>query len=250
MLQRAGLEVTRAKLGRSFLERDSRLEDRLQRRIVSTVIPQIAQGFLDDGQGRPGIVGQPTDEELAETFRASLIFLYRLLFLLYAESRAFLPIADASSLTVTLKQTREEIAACGGVSASALANRLQQAYAETDTTLFDRLSLLFRTMELFPSEARATNHACDSPARFLAEHKVSDRRLAIALDALSRDQADGTTRLEFVDYKLLDVRQLGSIHESLLGYKLCGTRIDPASRREKPRNLTEGTINQSPRCPP
>ena len=89
LLQRAGLEETRAELVRSFLERGSRLEDRLQRRIVSTVIPQIAQGFLDDGQGRPGIVGQPTDEELAEMFRASLIFLYRLLFLLYAESRAF-----------------------------------------------------------------------------------------------------------------------------------------------------------------
>ena len=263
MLQRAGLEVTRAKLGPSFLERGSRLEDRLQRRIVSTVIPQIAQGFLDHRQKRLGIVGQPTDEELAETFRASLIFLYRLLFLLYAESRAFLPIGDAGSLAVTLKKTREEIAACGGVRASALVNRLQQAYAETDTRLYDRLSRLFRTREqgqfgrtdpgsvggLFPSVAGATNHACDSPARFLAEHKVSDRRLAIALDALSRDQSDGTARLEFVDYKSLDVRQLGSIHESLLGHKLSGTRIDPASRRENPANLTEETINRSPRYP-
>jgi Eco57I restriction-modification methylase/TaqI-like C-terminal specificity domain len=251
LLQRAGLEVTRAELRRSFLERGSRLEDRLQRRIVSTVIPQIAQGVLDDRQKRLGIVGQPTEKDLAETFRASLIFLYRLLFLLYAESREFLPIGDAGSLAVSLKKTREEIAARGGVSASTVLNRLQQAYAETDTRLYDRLSRLFRTREqgqlgrtdpgsagrLFPSVAGATNHVCDSPACFLAEHKVSDRRLAIALDALSRDQTDRITRLEFVDYKSLDVRQLGSIHESLLGYKLCGTRIGPASRRDKPAQI-------------
>jgi hypothetical protein len=251
LLQRAGLEVTRAERGRSFVERGSRLEDRLQRRIVSTVIPQLAQGFLDDRQERLGIVGQPTDEELAETFRASLIFLYRLIFLLYAESRALLPIGDARSLAVCLKKTRDEIAAGGGVSAHALVNRLQQAYAEIDTTLYDRFSRLFRSMEqgqpgrtgpgaaggLFRSVAGATNHACDSPAHFLAEHKVSDRRLAIAIDGLSRDQSAGTARLEFVDYKSLDVRQLGSIHESLLGYKLCGTRIDAAIRREKPAQI-------------
>jgi hypothetical protein len=57
-------------------------------------------------------------------------------------------------------------------------------------------------------------------ARFLTEHKVPDRYLALAIDRLARDQDERTLALVFIDYKSLEVRHLGSIYEGLLEFKL------------------------------
>ena len=146
VLQRAGLEVTQADRGRSFVASDSRLEERLQRRILSTVIPQLAQGLLDNRKDRLRVAAKPSDEELAEVFRASLVFLYRLLFVLYAESRELLPLIDANEFSVSFKEVRDEIAEQGGVTASEVADRLQRAYLETGTAIYDRLSQLFQSL--------------------------------------------------------------------------------------------------------
>src|SRR5438132_1393030 len=40
-------------------------------------------------------------------------------------------------------------------------------------------------------------------ARFLLEHKVPDRHLALAIDRLARDQDERTLALVFIDYKSL-----------------------------------------------
>ena len=146
VLQRAGLEVTQADRGRSFVASDSRLEERLRRRILSTVIPQLAQGLLDNRKDRLRVAAKPSDEELAEVFRASLVFLYRLLFVLYAESRELLPLIDADEFSVSFKEVRDEIAEQGGVTASEVADRLQRAYLETGTAIYDRLSPLFQSL--------------------------------------------------------------------------------------------------------
>lgn len=238
VLQRAGLEVTQADRGRSFVASDSRLEERLQRRILSTVIPQLAQGLLDNRKDRLRVAAKPSDEELAEVFRASLVFLYRLLFVLYAESRELLPLIDANEFSVSFKEVRDEIAEQGGVTASEVADRLQRAYLETGTAIYDRLSQLFQSLAqhqrgldipaclggLFP----ATPGSADDS---LAERKISDRRLAIAVDALSRDQSQPASRLALVDYGSLDVRLLGTIYESLLDYRLC---LPPRDTEKRP----------------
>ena len=57
-------------------------------------------------------------------------------------------------------------------------------------------------------------------ARFLDTYKVPDRYLAMGLDRLARDEDTKTFKLVFVDYKSLGVRQLGSIYEGLLEFKL------------------------------
>jgi hypothetical protein len=72
-----------------------RLGDRLKERIFVSIFPYLAEGFLADRKARLGKRGNPSEEELADVFEATLTLLYRLLFLLYAESRDLLPIREA-----------------------------------------------------------------------------------------------------------------------------------------------------------
>jgi len=57
-------------------------------------------------------------------------------------------------------------------------------------------------------------------ARFLARHKLPDRFLALGLDLMARDVDEKRGDLVFIDYKSLGVRQLGSIYEGLLEFKV------------------------------
>jgi hypothetical protein len=57
-------------------------------------------------------------------------------------------------------------------------------------------------------------------ARFLSAHAVPDIFLASAIDRLARVEDPKTFSLAFVDYKSLGVRQLGSIYEGLLEFRL------------------------------
>jgi hypothetical protein len=70
-------------------------------------------------------------------------------------------------------------------------------------------------------------------ARFLLEHKVPDRYLALALDRLARDQDERTFALVFIDYKSLEVRHLGSIYEGLLEFKLLIADEDKTTLTDK-----------------
>jgi len=69
-------------------------------------------------------------------------------------------------------------------------------------------------------------------ARFLAIHKISDRALALGLDLMARDIDEKRHDLVFIDYKNLGVRQLGSIYEGLLKFKLhiCISTANAAAR--------------------
>jgi hypothetical protein len=69
-----------------------------------------------------------------------------------------------------------------------------------------------------PEERDASSEA--QAARFLNTTKVPDRFLSRALDLLARDVDAKRQDLVFIDYKSLGVRQLGSIYECLLEFKL------------------------------
>jgi hypothetical protein len=124
-----------------------RLGDRLKDRIFLTIFPHLAQGFLMDRKQRLGVNKATTDEELADIFEATLTLLYRLLFLLYAESRDLLPIREAPYQAVSLKKIKDEIADKAGVAESDVAERLDKAYSPKETLLYDRLCMLFVAMD-------------------------------------------------------------------------------------------------------
>ncbi len=66
----------------------------------------------------------------------------------------------------------------------------------------------------------------------LATYKISDRHLALGLDKLARDE-DNHHSLVSIDYKSLGVRQLGSIYEGLLEFKLRIASQDMVEIKEK-----------------
>ena len=238
-----------------------RLGDRLKDRIFLTIFPQLAQGILVDRKQRLGQSKETTEEELADIFEATLTLLYRLLFLLYAESRDLLPIREAAYQAASFKKIKDEIADKAGVAESDVAERLNKAYSPKETTLYDRLCTLFVAMDkgdpilnvptynggLFnttplpspPLRGRGAggegvaDRRDQRIARFLTEHKVPDRYLALAIDQIARDQDERSLALDFIDYKSLEVRHLGSIYEGLLEFKLKVADEDLTTQADK-----------------
>ena len=224
-----------------------RLGDRLKDRIFLTIFPHLAEGFLVDRKQRLGQNKGQTEEELADIFEATLTLLYRLLFLLYAESRDLLPIREAPYQAASFKKIKDEIADKAGVAESDVAERLEKAYSPKETALYDRLCKLFVAMDkgdpilnvptynggLFNTKPDKSDRREQRIARFLAEHKVPDRYLALAIDRLARDQDERTLALVFIDYKSLEVRHLGSIYEGLLEFKLKVAEEDLTTQADK-----------------
>lgn len=215
------------------------LGERLKENVFENVFPLLAEGFIANW-GKPAET--LSDAELRETFQATLTFLYRVLFLLYAEARDLLPVKEVRGYRdISLKQIKEEIAKQGGMIADLAPSKLKEAYSARSTDLYDRLTLLFRVIDrgdpvrnvpvynggLFITLDHGKLTGWDETeaeelrmARFLTTHHIPDRFLAQGLDLLARDVDDKTQSLAMIDYKSLGVRQLGSIYEGLLEFRL------------------------------
>jgi hypothetical protein len=74
-------------------------------------------------------------------------------------------------------------------------------------------------------------------ARFLNENKLPDPHLAHALDLLARDEDPKQHKLVPIDFKSLGVRQLGSIYEGLLEFKLRVADEKKAVVKDKGRDV-------------
>lgn len=224
------------------------VEERLKKRVFEHIVPHLAMGFLHDRKTRLSVTKRPTEEELEEIREGALTLLYRLLFLLYAESRDLLPVRESAYHAASLKKIKEEIAETAGPAETEVDERLASAYGTDQTRLYDRLSRLFEAMDagdstlnvptynggLFltkPDKKDDSREAC--VCRFLGQHKLPDRFLAQAIDHLSRDPDERSFGLVFIDYKSLGVRQLGSIYEGLLEFKLKIAQEDLTTVKEK-----------------
>ncbi len=231
------------------------LGERLKERVFEQVFPHFARGFIEHLKGQAGMVGprqvsllsnseqlalkrEPDEEFHRQVFNGTLTLLYRLLFLLYAESRDLLPVKEVRGYWErSLTKLKEDIAEKAGPIVDTVPERLDKAYrASADATkLYDRLLNLFSVIGLgsrdlnvpryngglFITKPHDSDHTLEAEtARFLASHKIPDRYLALALDLLARDLDDKRQDLVFIDYKSLGVRQLGSIYEGLLELKV------------------------------
>ena len=168
----------------------------------------LAEGFLK----YPGTSLTPAD--LKAIHDNALILLYRLLFIFYAESRRLLPLENRSYAELySLKAIKEEIA-----------DRLDRGitYLPRRATIWDNLKALFHIINEGSDElgVPAYNGRLFDPAKypFLEEHSIGDAYLVRALDLLAR--TEGAQGLDFVDYRDLEIRHLGSIYEGLLEYQL------------------------------
>ena len=154
---------------------------------------------------------QKSEESLVESRDAALIFLYRLLFVLYAEDRGLLPVNDERYDDYGLrKPVRDDIA-------SRMA--ADDTYSAIATNYYDHLTTLFKLIDkgdesiglppynggLFAMEA----------APLLETVRLADEEIApIIYDLSHAEDSQGVRR--FVNYRDMSVQQLGSIYERLL----------------------------------
>lgn len=169
----------------------------------------LATGFLKMEKNGLG------QKDLEDIRSNSLVLLYRLLFMLYAEARNLLPLDNPSYRNnYSLDSLRKEI-------------RDKLDKGETlvpEAALYhSRLKGLF---ELINSGSEkmgvpAYNGGLFKPANhpFLEDYAVGDNFAVQVIDKLSRSEEKDRGKV-FVDYRSLDVRDLGSIYEGLLEYKL------------------------------
>ena len=232
-----------------------RLGERLKERVFERIFSHFAEGFIEHLRGQAGLAAplqasllpvaqqlslkqEPDEEYRRQVFQGTLTLLYRLLFLLYAESRGLLPVREVRGYREeSLTKLKEDIAEKAGNIADDVPDQLRNAYgASADATgLYDRLLALFEVIDrgsrdlnvplynggLFVTSPATDDHTPEADAaRFLATHKIPDRYLALGLDQLARDLDDKRQDLVFIDYKSLGVRQLGSIYEGLLEFKV------------------------------
>ena len=154
---------------------------------------------------------QKSEESLVASRDAALIFLYRLLFVLYAEDRGLLPVNDERYDDYGLrKPVRDDIA-------SRMA--ADDTYSAIATNYYDHLTTLFKLIDkgdesiglppynggLFSAEA----------APLLETVRLADEEIAAIIYDLSHaEDSQGVRR--FVNYRDMSVQQLGSIYERLL----------------------------------
>lgn len=199
------------------VEYGAALEKRLKDLIFEDVFQYLARGFLENWRGNGS--GDPTQEELDEIYQGTLRLLYRILFLLHAEARGLLPVEDQRGYR------RYSLSSIVREAASARDEDVTLSAISTD--LWNDLESLFRIIDKGDPDLNVPRYNGglfreDHPDNaFLEDHAVADKYLVPALDLLTREQKpDDTGRRPFLDYKTLTVRQLGSVYEGLLEFKL------------------------------
>lgn len=191
------------------------LSDALEEEVY-LALQLIAQGFLDYRRNRL----KPEPATLRQIYEQSLVLLYRLLFILYAESRDVLPLSENR-----LYRDNQSLYAIARRVKDLLERPTDLARAVDTGSIYTALNDLFYIIdvgspqyEIAPYNGRLFS-AEEHP--FLADKNVGDAFLAPAVDKLTRIASKTRARDRvFVDYRDLDVRHLGAIYERLLEYEL------------------------------
>ena len=152
--------------------------------------------------------------ELSEVRDAALVLLYRLLFLLYAEDRALLPVGDPLYENIGLRdRVRIEIGR---------RKDQGQTFSSIATSYYTALEDLSRTIDqgdpAFGLPPYNGGLFDESLTPLLGKVRLSNRVMADTVDALSFERPEaGTGR--YINYRSLSVQQLGSIYERLLEFE-------------------------------
>ncbi len=178
---------------------EERVAQDLSSVVFEKVFPSLA-GALADASVAP----------LADVRHASLIFLYRLLFVLYAEDRGLLPVNDTRYDDYGLRKgVRDDVA---------LRTRQDDAFSSVATLYYDRLTTLFKLIDRGDASIGLPPYNgglfSEDAAPMLESVRLPDSVMAPIVYDLSHAETDGERR--YVNYRDMSVQQLGSIYERLL----------------------------------
>jgi hypothetical protein len=201
------------------------LRQRLDETIRQTMLPVLGRAFGRWARAR-GL--DPTDDQVREELeQAALTMVFRALFMLYAESSGYLPMANQAYRRASLTSLVDEAA------------EARDRLGARSTMLWDQLKLLVKAM-------RNGNPAWGVPAyngalfaadgfegaSTLEQVELTDPDVAAVLIGLGRD-LEGPD--QGVDYSTLEIGHLGHIYEGLLSLRLsvadAPLRYDPSKDR-------------------
>ncbi len=216
--------------------RDAELADDLSDVIFKNVYPEIVRLFWNK---------QP-DANSGDVARAALYFLYRLLFIYYAEDRGMLNTEDPRYQQVSLRhKVRDPVAEQYGNADFSSRSRSYWRYLEDLREIIDQGDPAI-DQPAYNGGLFAAGHA------ILDEIELSDAELAPIIHDLSHTSG-GT----YVSYRNLEVQQLGSIYERLLEQAPrrdadgeIGITISPYARKDSgsyytPQELVDLIVEQT-----
>lgn len=183
---------------------EERVAKSLSEKVFGTLYPNL---------GKAVAAAAPADTPLDEIRQATLILLYRLLFVLYAEDRGLLPVKDKRFDDYALRQSRLDVGKRkdAGDAFSSVAKTIWGRFAD----LAEMIDKGDPSVGLPPYNGGLFN-GDNTP--LLKTIGLGDEVMAEALDILSFEQRDGIRR--YINYRDLTVQQLGSIYERLLEFEL------------------------------
>jgi type I restriction-modification system DNA methylase subunit len=196
---------------------------------VFTALRVLGEGFVEKNDLD---IDSNDDERLADLKEHSLVLLYRLMFVLYAESRGLIDPDDPRAAKeyerdFSLDALRHEV--IDEVGERADEADFEREFSSYSTQRWGRLEDLFALVDSGNDELGipAYNGGLfdEESHEFLAECEVADRHLAEVIYRLSTTETDDG----FVpaDYADLDTRHLGTIYEGLLEHEFA---IAPEAR--------------------
>ena len=173
------------------------LVDALAKAVVVGQLPEISK----ESDKRP---------PLQEIRDGALIFLYRLLFILYAEDRGLLPVNDSRYDDYGLrKRVRDDVAS---------RTAEEDTFSEVANNYYNRLLELFHLIDKGDSSIGLPPYNgglfASETAPLLEKVRLADDKIAPIIYDLSHTDTNITRR--FVNYRDISVQQLGSIYERLL----------------------------------
>jgi type I restriction-modification system DNA methylase subunit len=192
---------------------------------VFTALRILGRGFVETNN----LDIEPDNSEELETLKEqSLVLLYRLMFVLYAESRGLIQpedvgAADEYNENFSLNSLRLDIHDNIGETGTDFAEK----FSEHSTTMWSRIDDLFQLIDQGQESMGIPpyNGGLFDPSehKFLSDHEVADKYLSEVIYWLTTvENEDG--RFVLADYSDLDTRHLGSVYEGLLEHQF---RIAP-----------------------
>ena len=203
----------------------------------------------------PGLVRALYDasgSDLEDVRQAALVFLYRLLFILYAEDRGLLPVNDRTYEGYGLRKRVRD----------AIAERMLDndvLYSDTATNYYDHVMTLCRLIDRGDPSIRLPAYDgglfSSDAAPILEQVRLPDSAVAYLLYDLSHAETPEGPR--FVNYRDMSVQQLGSIYERLLEREpvlleggVIDVRLNPYARKDSgsfytPQELVDLVIEKT-----
>ncbi len=155
----------------------------------------------------------PADTDLDEIRSATLILLYRLLFLLYAEDRGLLPVKDDRYDNYALREARLDVGK---------RKDEHDTFSSVAAQIWSRFASLSQMIDKGDASVGLPPYNgglfSSSETPLLDAIRLPDDVMAEALDILSWENHEGRRR--YINYRDLSVQQLGSIYERLLEFEM------------------------------